>query len=232
MRKYQKIKTIYKRNPEDGYKTVIEGEFATPEFGLLRDAQWEFTEKVDGCNVRVMRTANEIFVGSGNWEHGLEFRGRTDKAQTPQFLLDCLGEKFSLEGFADTFDDDSSVCLYGEGYGAQTVKGGGKYIADGVDFILFDVWVGDWSGRGLWLQRKDVEDIAKKLMIDVVPFVWSGTLLGAVEIARKGFLSRVADNKETPAEGLVLRPAVELRDRRGQRIIAKIKHSDFALEGE
>ena len=30
------------------------------------------------------------------------------------------------------------------------------------------------------------------------------------------------------AEGLVMRPAIELLDKRGRRIITKIKHKDFA----
>jgi len=37
-------------------------------------------------------------------------------------------------------------------------KGGGNYIADGVDFVLFDVWI-----NGIWLERENVEDIAEKL---------------------------------------------------------------------
>jgi hypothetical protein len=31
------------------------------------------------------------------------------------------------------------------------------------------------------------------------------------------------------AEGLVAKPAVELRNRRGERIVVKIKHKDFIV---
>ncbi len=31
-----------------------DGEFAQPEFETLKDVQWEWTEKVDGTNIRIM----------------------------------------------------------------------------------------------------------------------------------------------------------------------------------
>ena len=110
------------------------------------------------------------------------------------------------------------VCLYGEGYGAKIQKGGGNYSAV-PKFVLFDVKIGDW-----YLQREDVEDIAKKLGVDIVPIVGQGTLIEAIELVRKGQKSTWGD---FTAEGLVLRPATELKTRRGDRIITKIKHKDF-----
>ena len=45
-------------------------------------------------------------------------------------------------------------------------------------------------------------------------------------------MSKVSNNIHE-AEGLVLRPKIELQTRRGKRIITKIKHSDFKrLEGK
>ena len=111
-------------------------------------------------------------------------------------------------------------CLYGEGYGPKIQKGGGNYRAD-QDFVLFDVKVGDF-----WLQRGDVEDVAKKLGLDVVPIIGEGTLAEMVELARQGFKSRWGD---FIAEGIVARPSVELRSRNGSRLITKIKHSDFVF---
>lgn len=34
------------------------------------------------------------------------------------------------------------------------------------DFVLFDICVGDW-----WLQRADVEDVAMRLGLDIVPVI-------------------------------------------------------------
>jgi hypothetical protein len=79
----------------------------------------------------------------------------------------------------------------------------------------------------VWLERHNVEDVASKLGIAVTPIVGRGTLPEAVEFARQGFVSTVSQRPDFKAEGLVMRPAVELRTRRGDRVITKIKHRDF-----
>ena len=208
MIEYHKIKTVWKRDPETKYKTLIEGAWATPEFEYLTDCKWVFTEKVDGTNIRVM------------WDHEfgqIQFRGKTDKAQIPPFLLDKLHEIFKVSEFPYVFDD--SACLYGEGYGAKIQKGGGNYIPNGVDFVLFDVKCGDW-----WLKRDDVIDIAKRLGVGVVPIHAIGSLNDMVEIVPEGFESHWGGFQ---AEGLVARPDIELKDRSGHRIITKLKCKDF-----
>jgi len=112
--------------------------------------------------------------------------------------------------------------LYGEGYGPKIQKGGGNYRQD-QDFVLFDIKIGDW-----WLQRTDVEDIARKLNIDIVPIIGIGTLPDMVQKVRNGFNSAWSTTKLTfKAEGIVARPEVELKTRSGHRVITKIKHKDF-----
>ena len=207
MNEYHKIQTVFKRDPATNHKTLLEGEYATPEFEYLKDARWLFTEKVDGTNVRVEKAGGLV-----------RFKGRTERSQMPMHLLDVLEGTFDLDGLHRVGEE---FILYGEGYGAKIQKGGGNYIPDGCDFVLFDVRVGGW-----WLRRDDVEDVAEKLGIRVVPFLGAGTLAGAVEMARAGIHSRVSLSSHM-AEGLVLRPAVEILDRAGHRIIAKIKSRDF-----
>jgi hypothetical protein len=116
------------------------------------------------------------------------------------------------------------ICLYGEGYGAKIQKGG-LYRPD-QSFVLFDVWINGW-----WLKRKDVHDIAAKLNIDRVPIIGTGTLQAMEHMVRQGFNSQWGP---FPAEGIVARPAVELRTRRGDRVITKLKTRDFrnAIEKE
>lgn len=213
MTEYHKIKTVFNRDPEN-MKFVLEGQWATPEFEYLADNEWVWTEKVDGTNIRVMWDGTSVTFG-----------GKTDNAQLYMPLVQKLQETFdtspSRKLFGEVFgvEPETSVCLYGEGYGTKIQKGGGNYRADGVDFVLFDVKVGDW-----WLQRKDVEDVAVKLGIKVVPIVGRGTLTEAVEMVKNGFNSQWGD---FPAEGLVCRPATELNDRAGKRIVTKIKCRDF-----
>jgi hypothetical protein len=214
MKEYHKIDTVYKRDPTG--KQVLWGEYSQPEFEYLKDNEWVFTEKVDGTNIRVMVT------GDGQ----ITFGGKTDAAQIPAFLVSKLNERF-LSGagldsgqWAELFPD--GACLYGEGYGAKIQKGGGNYRSD-QDFVLFDVKVGDW-----WLERHNVEDVAAKLGLDVVPIIGRGTLHDMIEMTRAGFPSiwNLGGISFT-AEGIVARPACELKTRNGQRIITKVKHKDF-----
>ena len=210
MREYQKIQSIFKR-ADNGH--IIFGIYSVPEFEYLQDNIWTFTEKVDGTNIRV------------GWDgEDITFAGKTDRAQIPTFLLQRLQEIFKEKQiFRSIFPLGGGVraCLYGEGYGKRIQKGE-NYIKDGVDFVLFDMLVGD-----IFLKREDVEDIASKFGIKVVPLIGEGTLNQMVEIVRNGFNSAWGNFL---AEGIVARPKVELRDRRGFRVITKIKHRDFYKE--
>jgi hypothetical protein len=207
MKEYHKIQTVFLRNPETKFKTLLEGEFALPEFKYLASNEWVFTEKVDGTNIRVMFDGSQITFG-----------GKTDDAQIPAFLVTRLQDMFlpQLETIREKFTD--GVCLYGEGYGAKIQKGGGNYRQDN-DFVLFDVKIGDW-----WLERSSVEEIASALKLDIVPIIGTGTLYDMVEKTRRGFKSIWGNFK---AEGIVARPACELKSRNGHRLITKIKRRDF-----
>jgi len=203
MREYHKIQSIFKRDNKGKFTE----EYSLPEFEYLKDNSWVFTEKIDGTNIRIM------------WDgEKLRFGGKTDNAQMPVFLMEKLQEMFDKEKFEEIFDDE--VCLYGEGYGAGIQKSGGNYISDGVSFILFDVKVGKW-----WLKREAVEEIAEKLGLKTVKIIGEGTLNDAIEMTRNGFNSEFGD---FIAEGIVLRPKVEMSARNGRRIITKIKHKDFS----
>ena len=207
MKEYHKIQTVFLRDPQTNFKTLLIGQYAKLEFEYLKDNPWVFTEKVDGTNIRVM------FDGSS-----ISFGGKTDNAQIPAHLVTRLQNVFlpKLGVFVERFPD--GVCLYGEGYGAKIQKGGGNYRPE-PDFVLFDIKIGDW-----WLQRPDIEEIATALDIDVVPIIGIGTLGHMVDKARTGFHSRWG---KFTAEGIVARPSIELKDRSGHRIITKIKHRDF-----
>lgn len=208
MSEYHKIQTVFKRDPANKHRTLLEGQWTLPEFEYLSINKWVFTEKVDGTNIRVYFRDGKITFG-----------GRTDRAQIPATLVERLNDRVlpQAERFTDIFEG-AEVCLYGEGYGAKIQKGGGNYRQD-QDFVLFDVLVGDW-----WLQRPDVEDVAVKLGLDVVPVVGEGTLLEMVEHAKAGIPSTWGDFQ---AEGYVARPATELKTRAGHRLITKIKCRDF-----
>jgi len=204
---YHKIQTVFKRDPET--RQIIEGEYTTPEFAYLAENDWVFTEKVDGTNIRIIWDGERVHYG-----------GRTDNASIPTFLLDRLRDLFEAPAAANhSIFSSSEAVLYGEGYGARIQKGGGNYNPNGCDFALFDVSVG-----GLWLERENVAAIGEALGVGVVPVIGAGGLLDGIKLVREGFVSQWGN---FVAEGIVARPQRELCDRRGKRIITKIKHCDF-----
>lgn len=205
---YVKIPNVFTRE-QFGNNKLIEGEYSTPELKLLSEIPWSWTEKVDGTNIRVI------------WDgYRVSFAGRTDKAQIPPHLVNRLNELFGGESKEELFEQkfgETPCILFGEGFGEKIQKGGGLYGP--VDFILFDVFCGN-----TWLRRPDVDDIANFFGVRCVPIIGIGNLPDAVEYVRahpKSFL------RDAEMEGIVCRPLEELQDRRGNRIIVKIKCRDF-----
>jgi len=211
MTTYPKIQTIFKRDPKN-MRNLLEGQFSLPEFKYLQNNIWEYSEKIDGTCIRAIINGDIRMI---------DIRGKTDKAQIPSFLLQALEETFfPLEDKFKEIFEDTPVCLYGEGYGNKIQKGS-KYRKDN-GFVLFDVKIGHW-----WLKREDIEYIAKKLSLDIVPIIGEGTLQNAIKKVKKGFNSQWGGFQ---AEGIVARPKIELIARNGQRIITKLKYKDFNHE--
>ena len=212
MVEYTKISTIYKRDT-NGTKKMIEGEYSSETVEFLRDNQWLCTEKIDGTNIGIV------------WDgHGVSYQGRTERAQIPAQLVSKLVELFGGPVNEELFEQkfgEMPVVLFGEGYGAKIQKHGESYRSD-VSFILFDVYL---PQQDLWLKRDAVEDIAKAFNIDAVPVILTGTLDEAVAYVKSRPKSTIGT---ADLEGLVCRPAVDVLDRMGRRVIVKVKVNDFA----
>lgn len=208
MKEYEKIETLYVR--DDKTKKLVDGKFRNETVELLKDIDWEFTEKIDGTNIRIY------------WDgHKVSYYGRTDKAQIPSQLMNRLIELFGGDINEEMFEQkfgDMPVMLIGEGYGAKIQKGGGDYRTDN-DFILFDVCI-----NGNYQPRESVNEIANYFNIDVVPTIMIGRLQDGVDYVKSKPKSKIGN---ADSEGLVARPLKELKDRTGNRIIVKIKVKDF-----
>ena len=116
--------------------------------------------------------------------------------------------------------------IYGEGYGRKIQGCGSRYIKEGVNFIGFDVKI-QVCGISYWLLRENRNSVFKALNTPTCPYKGQFTIDEAIEYVRKGFKSEIAEDKEFLAEGLVLRSPCGLLDRRGNRIMFKIKTCDF-----
>lgn len=248
---YQKINTLYKR---DINNVIMKGsEWASPEFAYLRNCPWEASEKIDGTNIRIEVTQtvtkyeNEIPVEI-SWN--VTYLGKTDSANIPKRLMEYLNSfvtedkvfvGLGLKKFMNTSDwvergwiiskDDpkpdydkipKKYTLYGEGYGVGIQKCGGSYLKNENSFIGFDVKVDD-----TYLLRENVEDIYAKAGIQTVPYHGLMTIDEAIEKVQKGFISSISEDRNLIAEGLVLKSPLGLRNRRGERLVVKIKHCDY-----
>ena len=208
MREYHKIETVFNRST-DGDKRLIWGDYRNETVEYLAGNIWQFTEKIDGTNIRI------------HWDgHNVEIGGRTDRAQIPKHLMDYLSATFLTPEVEEMFEQtygEKDVMLFGEGYGAK-IQNGGDYRSD-VSFILFDVLIGD-----NWQSREWVEATAKMFGIDVVPIVLEGTIDDGIDYVMQHNNSTIGN---AVMEGVVGRPKVEMKDRLGNRIIVKIKWKDF-----
>jgi hypothetical protein len=231
MTEYHKINAPFKRD-EKG--KMLHGEWCMPELEYLSRLEWEFTEKVDGTNIRL------YFENNKNGTAAFDIAGRTDNAQIPKPLMERLMElcQYVNKSVAAVMDerDIKELTVYGEGYGPR-INGGGKY-ADTAEFVAFDIKVGDF-----WLLRKDVDDFCAKVGLESVPVLGRSTLHEGFELVRTGCMLSMSGGKIAhisskftglrsmwgpfEAEGVIAVPAVPLFDRAGRRIITKIKARDF-----
>lgn len=203
---YHKIETLFERGPDF---TVDTAKLKKPVLATIKE--WDVTEKIDGMNIRV-----DYQAVAGARPDTLNFYGRTDNAQLPGDLCKFLFEKFPIDKFREKFQSD--VVLYGEGYGGNIQKGS-AYRLD-KSFILFDVLVdGKW-----WLDKDGVDDIGAFFNVDVVPYFGRMTLDEIVAKVQTPFQSSIGT---ALSEGVVARPIETLFDKRGQRIIIKLKTRDF-----
>lgn len=210
MIEYNKIETLFNRDME-GSKRLIEGQYRNETVEFLKDKLWEFTEKIDGTNIRI------------HWDgHKVNYGGRTERANIPahlmNYLISIFGTNEAEELFEQTFGE-KEVILFGEGYGAK-IQNGGLYRSD-VSFILFDVMIGNY-----YQPRNTVNELARAFGIDAVPVLFTGTLQEGVDYIKTKPKSTIG---KADMEGLVARPKVELQDRCGNRIIVKIKVKDFEI---
>ena len=219
-RTYCKINTLYKRD-EKG--KIILGDFSRPEFEYLHNVPWIAYEKIDGTNM------------SYYWNgHILEIHGKTENASIPPHLykkMESLVTKEMMEKvFPLKYDENGNeipmlVIIYGEGYGSKIQKGGGRYISNDVNFRVFDINIDNW-----WLELDDVKDICGKLNLEMAVPYGELTIEEAEKMVIKGFKSTISEDETLIAEGLVLRPKVQLFNKRGERIMVKIKYCDYPHE--
>lgn len=215
MQVYPKIETVFKR---DLTTFKVTNEIRCEEFKNIKT--WLVTEKIDGRNQRIVYDGN---LHAGGGIHALTFKGRTEKADMPEYIMEPLTKLFPIDKFQESFEKDAQVCLYGEMYGPKINKGG--IYRDDISFRLIDVWINGW-----WLKWGDVVVIAQALKIETVPVIGCCGLDTAVSFVTPTFVSATAsDNeKQALAEGIVATAYPLVLFRNGNPLKFKLKRKDFS----
>ena len=108
---------------------------------------------------------------------------------------------------------------------------GGLYAADQevhrLRRVVIDTDIEHTRMGGWWLSDENMRDVAGKLGLDAVPYLGEMTLEDATDKVRAGFRSSL-NGGMAQAEGMVGRPIETLFDKKGHRLIVKLKTKDFA----
>jgi RNA ligase len=142
------------------------------------------------------------------------------------------GEKH--ERFAALFDEVAltvafeamrhpSVTVYGEAYGGSQQKQTCRY-GPALRFVAFEVEIGE-----AWLSVVNAHDVVKKIGLEFVHYRRVPTDLDAIDAERDAPSEQARRNGvegDQPREGVVLRPLEDMRDARGNRILAKHKRDE------
>lgn len=206
LKEYQKIYPPFTRNTETKKLTNI---FISNSVAFLSKKTWEWTEKINGTNMRIF------------WDgHKLSLYGRANETQIEKEVLDYFLNTFIYGGLEDIIEQKfktNEVMFIGEACGGK-IQGKKEY--GDTKLILFDVCIND-----RYLNRMDAAEIADELGLQFVPHVLTGTIEEAIAFVKTHPKSMLGDLE---MEGIVGTPLIPLLDEYGERIITKVKVKDFA----
>ena len=162
---------------------------------------------------------------------GITFNPLTDTisfssgGESHEKFVSLFNQEQLLAAFMDLgIPNDKTLRIYGEAYGGKQ-QGMSETYGTSLKFIVFDIQLGE-----RWYNVPEAADIARKLMLDFVPYVKINTSLQEID-AQRDAMSVVAmrNGITTPREreGVVLRPLIELTKSNGSRIICKHKGDKF-----
>jgi hypothetical protein len=235
MKTYPKIKTLFKRGED---KKVI-NELQVTDFDNVKNII--VLEKIDGTNAQIVLSINYETL-----KVNIQFCSRETeiKEKDVMFIANTCCKRLKLDKIAEWYynnfaldtttgivkEQATEVRLFGEVYGAGINKGG-KYSNEH-QFRLFDIQVGN-----SFMNWSDARQIADKLEIKTAPIVYKGQIdcMLSYEFLKyilEDLFKTNIDEQGTGglAEGLVIRSEPLLLNRFGERVIAKIKRSDFVYE--
>lgn len=181
-------------------------EFRDPIFYELAFAPWQYKRKLDGANLRIMWDGEQAL-----------WNGKTNSFTCGADLTDYMNKTFLEEIFEEKFGREKKVYLFGEQMGKKVQNN--ELGLKGTEFILYDVNIG-----GFWLSPENIREIATyfnlKTCYDFMP-------QGEYVEDLVTLIQEVANGEFEDWEGIVATPLIECRNQKGNRVIVKIKNSDY-----
>lgn len=165
-------------------------------------------EKIHGTSAHVGWKDGKVHFFSGGVEY-LNFKALFDEAK--------LAETFAASGLTE-------VTVFGEAYGGKC-QGMRDTYGDALRFTVFDVRIGDHG----WLTVPQAESFCHTLGLEFVWYCLTDATREALDLIRDQpsvQATRIL-GVDRPAEGIVLRPTIELHCGHG-RVIAKHKRPEFS----
>lgn len=234
---YEKILAPFARDNNKS-KYVNKEKWSKPEFEMLKDIDWIWTLKIDGTCVVVQWNGERV-----------NLLGHTDKTQFNERTKSYLEGLFCTSEAETVFEDlygDQPVDICGEFVSKDMNENYGH--PDG-HFYAFDIRNGS-TGK-YWGRESLIEFVNRFPDIEIVPIMLIGSINDAVDwiaIAKKAWNASATEKERNRVsfirddgklfdiynlfgnydiEGLVGRPNVELYNSKNERIICKIKCSDY-----
>ena len=190
----------------------------------LPKGRWIKTEKIDGTNIRIILTKpnevgeREVLIGSRKL-----ILNEADKGSKQ--YLDCIKE-VNLFKLKEYFKDiNSTIIIYGEGYGAG-VQRGGIYSLE-KNYRVFDIRIGE-----AYQDFEYVEKVCIDNQLNLVPInseVEEITYEECVESLEDFDETLIKEGSGGKPEGIVYKFEPVLLNKYGERLIFKVKHKDFVL---
>lgn len=205
---YPKIDSLYLF--DNTIKKYLPDVYANKSVELLKDYQWYFTEKVDGTNLRLIWDGYNLTYGGRTLNANLSNKKRIAYVESNLVNKD-------IETILEQLFKEKEVVIYGELFGGDI--GVANYSSE-YQFRVFDILV-----DGYWLEYGNIVDVANNLSFNVVPIVLKGTIDDGVNFVKNTDKSELSETGIF--EGIVGKPYGDFFDRRGNRVIVKIKKEHF-----
>lgn len=191
-------------------------EWDSPLIEQVRHLRWEWTEKIDGTNIRIGWDGVDQVNVVGREHRDANLPGHETG------LPDLIADTFTVAAFAKAYAG-KPMTIYCEGYGPKIGPRGHLY-GDEPALVVLDVVINGW-----WLQRPGIVDVAATFGLQAPPLLNFDSVDMAQETVRSGFVSLMAPEGTEPfhAEGLVGRLELDLLTRDRKTIRCKIKHEYF-----